>query len=52
VLRIRIRMILVFWIRIRNPHSKCGFQMRMRIRNNYVKISVENLFTSTIINIM
>ncbi len=24
-----IRMILVSWIRIRNPHSKCGFQMRI-----------------------
>ncbi len=59
VLRIRIR------IRIRmdphdfglldphlESHSKCGFQMRMRIRINYVKISVENLFTNMIINIM
>jgi hypothetical protein len=26
--------------------------MRMRIRINYLKISVENLFTNTIINIM
>jgi hypothetical protein len=32
-IHIRIRMNpydLVSWIRIRNPHSKCGFQMRIR----------------------
>jgi hypothetical protein len=44
VLRNRIRMILVSWIRIRNPHSKCGL--------SYVKISAEFLITNTIINMM
>jgi hypothetical protein len=29
VLRIRIRMILVSWIRIRNPHPESAFQMRI-----------------------
>ncbi len=29
VLRFRIRMVLVYWIRIRNQLFKCGFQMRI-----------------------
>jgi hypothetical protein len=32
-----------------DPHHESAFQMRMRIRINYLKISVENLFTNTII---
>jgi hypothetical protein len=53
VLRIRIRIRMdPHDFGLLDPHSKCGFQMRMRIRINYLKISVENLFTNTIINIM
>jgi hypothetical protein len=37
-----IRMVLVSWIRIRNPHSKCGFQMRMRIRDKLRKNSTDD----------
>jgi hypothetical protein len=36
------------WIRIRNPHSKCGFQMR--IRDKLRKINAEILITNSIIN--
>jgi hypothetical protein len=32
---LRIRVILVSWIR--NPHSKCGFQMRMPIQDKLHK---------------
>jgi hypothetical protein len=35
-------MILVSWIRIRNPHSKGGFQMRMRIRDKLRKNSADD----------
>jgi hypothetical protein len=48
-----ICMVLVSWIRIRNPHSKCGFRTRgCGSGLSSVKIRAEVLVIKTIINIM
>jgi hypothetical protein len=37
MLQIGIQMILVSWICIWNPHSECGFQIRLRIQIQLLK---------------